>query len=92
MVGTMKVVPMERERELCDPYFSGYKLSLERVAVQSCVVQVGPSHLQPSIEQYSFLNAKLFGEQNHFVADPWSRQDWGCCVLYLWGGAGGEGL
>ena len=73
VIPRMKVVPMKRDRDLCDPNFGGYKLSLEGVAVQSSNIRTGPRHVQPNSEQYSFLHAKLYGEHNHLVADSWSR-------------------
>ena len=83
----MKVVPMKRDSDLCDPNFSGYKLSLEGVAIQSSELGAGegPSHVQPGSSQYSFLHSKLYGEHNHLVADPWGRGD---AVYYIGRGGG----
>ncbi|XP_063236052.1 nudC domain-containing protein 1 [Bacillus rossius redtenbacheri] len=58
-------------RDLLDPNFSGYKLSLESVAVYQLPFECGVDHVLPSDEQYSFLHVKAFGLHNHLYADPW---------------------
>lgn len=71
----MTNVKLVKDRDLLDPNFSGYKLSLDNVAVttRDIPANASPKHLHPSNDQYSFLHAKLYGEHNHLVGDPWTR-------------------
>jgi hypothetical protein len=81
----MRVEKMKKDRELIDPNFGGYKLSLEAVAksTEALGPEQRPAHRQPGPAQYGFLHAKLFGEHNHLVSDPWGE-------AVHWVAAGGE--
>ena len=61
---------------MLDPNFSGYKLSLESVSVTPVELSAtsGAEHLQPDSGEYGYLHAKLYGEHNHLVLDPWAEQ------------------
>ena len=55
----MTNVKLIKNRDLLDPNFSGYKLSLDSVAVTSTDVspEAAVSHLNPSNDQYRSDNA-----------------------------------
>ena len=50
----MTIVKLNKNRDLLDPNFSGYKLSLDSVAVTSTDVppEAAVTHLNPSNDQY----------------------------------------
>ena len=66
-------IKLIKDRDLIDPNFSGYKLSLDGL-VTRCQSVSGPLNVVPSASEYSYLHAKLFGDQNHLVSDPWDNQ------------------
>ena len=70
----MTGVQLRKDRDLLDPNFSGYKLSLESVSVSSVEVPAscGAEHQQPQSGEYGYLHAKLYGEHNHLTVDPWA--------------------
>ena len=70
----MKTAHLQKDRDLLDPNFSGYKLSLESVSVSPLELcpSSGSSPQEPGPGEYGYLHAKLYGEHNHLVVDPWS--------------------
>jgi len=80
----MAVQKMKINRNLIDPNFGGYKLSLAGVTKQLKLLEgvQRPEVRQPGPSMYSFLDAKLCGEHNHLTGDPWSK------AVY-WVGEGG---
>ncbi|KAJ8303567.1 hypothetical protein KUTeg_019963 [Tegillarca granosa] len=62
-------------RDLINPHFDGYKLSLESLPTYSTKINQGIEEITLSDEQYSYHHAKLFGADNHLVLDQWSPTD-----------------
>ena len=60
----MTNVKLNKNRDLLDPNFSGYKLSLDSVAVTSTDIpsEAATSHLQPSNDQYRSVKALYFSK------------------------------
>ena len=50
----MTIVKLNKNRDLLDPNFSGYKLSLDNIAVTATDVpeDAAPNHLNPTNDQY----------------------------------------
>ena len=73
-IADMSAVQLTKDRDLLDPNFSGYKLSLESVSVSSVEVSASSAaeHQQPGSGEYGYLHAKLYGEHNHLTVDPWA--------------------
>ncbi|XP_039438673.1 nudC domain-containing protein 1 [Culex pipiens pallens] len=69
----MKLLDLRPDRALLKVDFAGYKLSLEPVPVLRTDLPVSsrPDRVRPGADQYSCLDAQLFGLQNHLVRDPW---------------------
>lgn len=67
-----KQVDLRPDSRLLDPNFTGYKLSLQPVAVLQQNLIAPADVLYPSEDQYSFLHSKLFECHNHLVRDNWS--------------------
>nr|SVE91231.1 EOG090X08S2 [Daphnia sinensis] len=61
-------------KDLLDPTFEGYKLSLDSLPVYKHEVPVAVEHLKPNEEQFSFQHVKTFGLHNHLIDDPWSDE------------------
>lgn len=63
-----KVIDLQPNRDLLQPDFNGYKLSLAGLPT---VVKVPTSvdRVLPDVGQYSLLHAKLFGLHNHVVGE-----------------------
>ena len=80
----MGVQKMKVNRDLIDPNFGGYKLSLAGVTKHRLPLEgvQRPEVRQPGASMYSFLDAKLCGEHNHLTGDPWSKS-------VYWVGEGG---
>ena len=72
---TMGVQKLKVNRDLIDPNFGGYKLSLAGVTKHRLPLEgsLKPDVKQPGPSMYSFLDTKLCGEHNHLTADPWSK-------------------
>lgn len=53
----MTNVKLVKDRDLLDPNFSGYKLSLDNVAVttRDIPANASPKHLHPSNDQYRYI-------------------------------------
>nr|SVE74275.1 EOG090X08S2 [Daphnia barbata] len=62
------------KKDLLDPTFEGYKLSLDSLPVYKHEVPVAVEHLKPNEEQFSFQHVKIFGLHNHLIDDPWSAE------------------
>nr|SVE71772.1 EOG090X08S2 [Daphnia similis] len=62
------------QKDLLDPTFEGYKLSLDSLPVYKHEVPVAVEHLKPNEEQFSFQHVKTFGLHNHLIDDPWSDE------------------
>ena len=71
----MGVQKLKVNRDLIDPNFGGYKLSLAGVTKHSLPLEgsLKPDVKQPGPSMYSFLDTKLCGEHNHLTGDPWSK-------------------
>ena len=65
-------LPLTPDRNLLDPNFESYKLSLDSLAVFSTALSVDlrPQCRSPAPDQYSYHHAKLFGRANLLVLDP----------------------
>ncbi|XP_067012724.2 nudC domain-containing protein 1 isoform X2 [Anabrus simplex] len=66
------MIELRPRKELLDPNFDGYKLSLEPVPVYRLTLECGADHILPSDDQYSFLHLKIFSLHNHLYKDPWT--------------------
>lgn len=72
----MERFELEPNRDLLDPHFESYKLSLDPCPIFTCAPDNFP---QPRIQirnagddQFSFQHSKLFGSTNLLVGDPWN--------------------
>jgi hypothetical protein len=71
----MHKLSLTPERALLDPNFESYKLSLDSLPTYSTSDSDGLDvHARsPNEDQYSFLHAKLFGQNNNLlVSDPFT--------------------
>ncbi|KAK3601670.1 hypothetical protein CHS0354_038237 [Potamilus streckersoni] len=62
-------------RDLLDPHFDGYKLSLDKLPLYNCRVESGVATTSLTDEQYSYHHAKIFGVHNNLISDPWKSND-----------------
>ncbi len=69
-----KIFELRPKKDLLDPTFEGYKLSLDSLPVYKHEVPVAVEHLKPSDEQLSYQHVKTFGLHNHLIEDPWSNE------------------
>ncbi|XP_046444071.1 nudC domain-containing protein 1-like [Daphnia pulex] len=69
-----KIFELRPKKDLLDPTFEGYKLSLDALPVYKHEVPVAVEHLKPSDEQLSYSHVKTFGLHNHLIEDPWSDE------------------
>ena len=71
----MGLQKMKINRDLIDPNFGGYKLSLAGVTKHRTPLEGSqrPAVRLPDSFQYSFLDVKLCGQQNHLIGSPWSN-------------------
>lgn len=67
------LIHLRPNRNLIDPKFDGYKLSLDPVPVLKTPLTAPPRRCHTSEDQYSFLHAKLFSLHNLLVKDPWNQ-------------------
>ncbi|XP_060596729.1 nudC domain-containing protein 1-like isoform X1 [Ruditapes philippinarum] len=65
-------IELKAERNLINPNFEGYKLSLDKLPVYCTQVDNGTYVTALTDEQFSYHHAKLFGVYNHLVQDPWN--------------------
>lgn len=66
-----KLFELRPQKDLLDPTFEGYKLSLDPLPVYKHDLPVGIEHLRPNDQQFSFQHVKTFGLHNHLIDDPW---------------------
>ncbi|XP_053401647.1 nudC domain-containing protein 1-like isoform X2 [Mercenaria mercenaria] len=65
-------IELKANRNLINPNFEGYKLSLDKLPIYSTQVDNGTYSVTLTDEQFSYHHAKLFGIYNHLVKDPWN--------------------
>lgn len=65
------IVNLQTNRDLLNPNFDGYKLSLEPVPVLKRSLASLPRRVFTNEDQYTFLHAKLFSLHSHLFRDPW---------------------
>ncbi|XP_041376317.1 nudC domain-containing protein 1-like [Gigantopelta aegis] len=65
-------VELRVQKNLLNPHFDGYKLSLDSLPVYSKELECGLDVVKLTDDQYSYHHAKLFGSHNHLISDPWS--------------------
>ncbi|XP_060079821.1 nudC domain-containing protein 1-like [Ylistrum balloti] len=61
-------------RELLDPKFDGYKLSLDKLPLYKSPLDNAIEVVDLSDDQYSYHHAKIYGVHNHLFLDLWSEQ------------------
>lgn len=64
-----KLIELRPNRDLLDPEFDGYKLSLTAMPVVNTQISKSVHRALPDADQYSVLHAKLFGLHNHIIAE-----------------------
>lgn len=64
-----KLIELRPDRNLLNPDFNGYKLSLEKIPVFEKELQTAIERVLPNSDQYSLLHAKLFGLHNFIFTD-----------------------
>ncbi|XP_069112938.1 nudC domain-containing protein 1-like [Argopecten irradians] len=67
-------VELKIHRELLDPKFDGYKLSLDKIPLYKSQLDNVIEVVDLSDDQYSFHHAKVYGVHNHLFMDMWSEQ------------------
>ncbi|ESO91066.1 hypothetical protein LOTGIDRAFT_122249 [Lottia gigantea] len=65
-------VDLKVDRELLDPDFDGYKLSLDPLPVYSTSLDKDVDFAKLTEKQFSYLHSKLYGNYNHLFSDPWN--------------------
>lgn len=66
-----KLFELRPKKDLLDPTFEGYKLSLDNLPVYKHELPLPVESLKPSEDQFSFQHVKTFGLHNHLTEDPW---------------------
>lgn len=69
---TYKIIELRPNRNLLDPNFNGYKLSLDPTPLLTIDLDSPPVQCQQREDQYSFLHAHIFGLENHLERDVWN--------------------
>lgn len=69
-----KLFELRPKKDLLDPTFEGYKLSLDNIPVYSHELPQPVENLKPSEDQFSFQHVKTFGLHNHLMEDPWNSK------------------
>lgn len=64
-----KILELRPNRDLLNPNFDGYKLSLTTLTVCEKDLPASVDRASPDAGQYSFLHARLFGLHNHIFAE-----------------------
>nr|CAG4648027.1 EOG090X08S2 [Moina brachiata]SVE93097.1 EOG090X08S2 [Moina brachiata] len=67
-----KLFELRPKKDLLDPTFEGYKLSLDNLPVYKHELPLPVENLKPSEDQFSFQHVKTFGLHNHLSEDPWN--------------------
>ncbi|XP_022082345.1 nudC domain-containing protein 1-like [Acanthaster planci] len=70
---------LQANRDLLDPHFDGYKLSLDPLPTYSIDVVCGIDEVKLRNDQYTLQHVKAFGIHNHLVHDQWNPN----CVYYI---------
>ncbi|OQV21429.1 NudC domain-containing protein 1 [Hypsibius exemplaris] len=72
----VQVVPQELpiNRDLLNPQFEGYKLSLEEIKIKE-IKMPGPGVLEVKLadDQFSYQQIRAFSQINSLVSDPWNK-------------------
>lgn len=66
-----KLFEFRPKKDLLNPTFEGYKLSLDSLPVYKHDLPNGVEHRKPNNQQLSFQHVKTFGLHNHLIDDPW---------------------
>lgn len=69
-----KLIELRPSKDLLDPSFESYKLSLEPLPLYKHSTPVAVEQLKPNDDQFSFQHIKVFGLHNHLVSDPWNSE------------------
>lgn len=69
-----KLIELRPDRNLLNPDFNGYKLSLEKIPVLTEELETSIDRVKPNSEQYSLLHAKLFGLHNYLINDTYNEK------------------
>jgi len=69
-----KLIELRPSKDLLDPNFESYKLSLDPLPVYKHSTPVAVDQLKPNDEQFSYQHVKVFGLHNHLVSDPWNSE------------------
>ncbi|OWF48809.1 nudC domain-containing protein 1-like isoform X2 [Mizuhopecten yessoensis] len=67
-------------RELLDPKFDGYKLSLDKLPLYKSQLDNAIEVVSLGDDQFSFHHAKIYGVHNHLFLDLWSEHT---CSVYI---------
>ena len=72
----MTNVKLNKNRDLLDPNFSGYKLSLDSVAVTTTDIppEAATSHLNPSNDQYRSVQALYIIQNTDIIVQQFSAR------------------
>lgn len=68
----MALCDLRPDRDLLDPNFNGYKLSLDSVPIHRKSIPEGIDVAQPTDDQFSFCHTKIFSLHNHLHVSPFS--------------------
>ncbi|XP_071785195.1 nudC domain-containing protein 1-like [Asterias amurensis] len=79
MAGNMCTESLQADRQLLDPHFDGYKLSLDTLPTYSVNVISGIDEVKLRGDQYTLQHVKAFGIHNHLILDQWHNN----CVYYV---------
>ena len=66
-----KMESLRPNRDLLDPKFEGYKLSLEPLTLSSTNLLSAVNDILLREELFSFQHMRAFGNLNHLVVDSW---------------------
>ena len=70
-------------RDLLDPKFEGYKLSLEPLTLSSSNLVSTVNNVPLREELFSFQHMRAFGNPNHLVLDSWMMDGGKHEVIYF---------
>lgn len=85
-----RLIELKPNRLLLDSNFDGYKLSLREILDMKSFFHIKVDRVLLNSNQYSILHAKLFGFQNHLIADEFDEngsvyfidEDWNINKVY----------